>query len=802
MLKNYVRIAWRNMAKYKFHSLVNIIGLAAGIAFTLIIGAYVWNELRVNSTLKNVQQQYIIQSKWRDPNQSYELTTLGPLAKALKENYPHLVANYYRWDGISSNVSRGDKIFRESLQICDSTMLNMYGFSLQHGNAQTAFKDPFSVVLSAEKAIKFFGKTDVVGETITIENFSVSKHDFMVSGVLQKPVKNSVTWVNEMNDNQIYIPAENLSYFGRNMDWPNTYIVGYIELQKGISPAELEQPMKLLVKKNAPANIAENLSPYLVPLTSYYLNADKGLIKKTLFALSGIALFILLMAMVNFINLSVSKSGSRMREIGVRKVLGGLKRHLVLQFLVESILVVLFATLVAVLIYIVSRNLFSNILGKPVPALSKFPLYFILIPGAFVIAVGCLAGIYPSFVLSSLKTVESLKGKVTSVKENVMLRKSLTGFQFATATIVFICAYIITAQMNLFFKKDLGYNKDFIVSAQLPRDWSQAGVSKMETIRSQFEKLPQVSNVTLSYEVPNDNNAGQVALYRMGKDSLNIAASQQFTTDEFYRSTFGIPMAAGEFFGKEGTTIDSRKIVINETQSKALGWNDPQQAIGQELIFKGFGGYRATVAGVVKDFNTGTLQKAIPPVVFIHVKVNTIFRFLSFKVRPGNISESINEIRKKWTTLLPGTAFDYNFMDDNLKKLYTSEIQLKKASYTAGVFALLIVLLGVLGLISLSVEKRVKEIGIRKILGSSVSGIISLFVKEFLTVMAVASLIACPLAYILMKNWLNEYAYRIDITPEPFVASLIFIGLLTGLIIIVRTYSAAVSNPVKSLRSE
>lgn len=802
MLKNYIQIAWRNMVKYRFHSLVNITGLAAGIAFTLIIGAYVWNEMRVNSELKNIDRQYIIQSKWTDSNQAYELTTVGPLAKALRETYPHLVANYYRWDGIGSNVSKGNRVFRESLQICDSTMLNMYGFSLLHGNAQTAFKDPFSVVIAQEKAIKYFGKTDIVGETITIENFSGSKHDFMISGVLKTPVKNSVTWINELNNNQIYISSENLNYFGRNMDWSNVYIVGYIELQKGVSPAELQEPIKHLLKQNAAPNVYESLTPYLMPLTTYYLQADKGLVKKTLIALSGIAFFILLMAIVNFVNLSVSKSGSRMREIGVRKVLGGLRKHLVLQFLVESTLVVLFSTLLAVLIYAFTRNLFSDILGKPVPSLSEFPLYFTVIPGIFIIIVGCLAGIYPSFVLSSLKAVESLKGKISSTKENVLLRRSLTGFQFATATVVFICAYIITAQMNLFFKKDLGYNKDYIVSALLPRDWSQAGVSKMETIRSQFEKLPQVNSVTLSYEVPDDNNAGQVALYRPGKDSTKISATQQFTTDEFYRSTFNIPMAAGDFFGKEGSAVDGRKIVINETQAKALGWNDPQDAVGQELIFKGFGGYRATVAGVTKDFNTGTLQKAIPPVVFIHVKTNTIFRMLSFKIRPGNISESINAIQQKWAALLPGTAFDYNFMDDNLKKLYTSEIQLKKASYTAGVFSLIIVLLGVLGLISLSVEKRVKEIGIRKILGASVSGIISLFVKEFITVIAVASLVACPLAYVLMNKWLAAYAYRIDITTMPFVASLMLISLLTSVIIIIRTYSAAISNPVKSLRSE
>src|SRR6476659_2508734 len=225
MIKNYFKIAWRNIIKSGFYSSVNIIGLSTGIAFTLLVGAYVWNELQVNTKLKNASDQYILQSRWKDNNQGIELTTLGPLAKALRENYPGLVANYYRWDGITSNVSKGDKSFREGLQICDSTMLAMYGFSLVHGDAKTAFRGPFSVIITADKALKYFGKTDVVGQTLTIENFSGSKHDFMITGVLQKPSKNSVTYVNDENDNQVYISSNNLNYFGRNMDWANPYIV-------------------------------------------------------------------------------------------------------------------------------------------------------------------------------------------------------------------------------------------------------------------------------------------------------------------------------------------------------------------------------------------------------------------------------------------------------------------------------------------------------------------------------------------------------------------------------------------------
>ena len=755
----------------------------------------------MNANLKNEDRQYIIQSKWKDPNQGIELTTMGPLAKALREQYPALVANYYRWDGITSNVSKGDKSFREPLQICDSTMFNMYGFNLLHGNPKTAFDGPFSLVITSEKAKKYFGQTDVVGQTLTIESFSGSKHDFVITGVLKNPFKNSVTYLNDDNNNQFYISSNNISYFGRNMDWPNQYIVGYIELQKGVKPKDLDKMMEHLMKQNAPPQIAAAMTPYLVPLKDYYLSANNGLVEKMLYALSAIAIFILIMAIINFINMSVSRSATRMREIGIRKVLGGVKKQLILQFLIESIILVFFATVFAMIMYVLSKEMFSNIIGKEIPSLSDFPIYFIALPLLLILIIGFIAGIYPAFVLSSLKSVESLKGKLSSIKENVWLRKSLVAFQFGTATIAFIGAIIISSQINLFFSKDIGFNKDYIVSAQLPRDWTPQGVTKAEDMRKQFAAMPQVVNATLSFTVPDGNSSGSASLYKTGADSTTAIASEQIVTDEYYASTFGIPMAAGKFFSAPGEFTDSFTLVINETQAKAFGWANAQDAIGKQVKFQG-GGPVFTIAGVTKDFHFGSMQKPIQPITFLHVKLANIYRNFSFKIRPGGIGNSIDALQKKWSALMPGVPFEYTFMDDALAKLYKSEIQLKKASYTATVLALIIVLLGVLGLISLSVQKRTKEIGIRKVLGSSVSGIMALFMKEFLAVIVIAGVVACPLAYVIMRIWLQGYAYRIDITATPFIISMASLGMITALLICAQTIKAAIANPVKSLRTE
>jgi len=411
---------------------------------------------------------------------------------------------------------------------------------------------------------------------------------------------------------------------------------------------------------------------------------------------------------------------------------------------------------------------------------------------------GFIAGIYPAFVLSSLKSVESLKGK-PSVKENVLMRKSLVGFQFVIAAIAFIGAIIISKQINLFLSNDLGYNKNYIISAQLPRDWTRPGVNKMENIRNQLADIPAVENVSLSYEIPDGNNSGSTALYRFGTDSSKAITTTALTTDENYLGVYKIPLRTGSFF--EGHALDSGKVILNEAAVHALGWNNASDAVGQQVRIPGDPTV-FIVKGVTNDFHFGSMQKKIAPIVFLNVHFAPIYRFMSFKLRPGNIAASIDAVQKKWSSLMPGAPFEYRFMDDTLANLYKSEIQLKKAAYTATILALIIVLLGVVGLISLSIQKRTKEIGIRKVLGSSVAGIIILFIKEFLSVILAGGLIACPLAYIIMYNWLQSYSYRIDITAQPFIISIVCLGLITSLLICVQTIKAAIANPVKSLRTE
>src|SRR5918993_715978 len=619
MIKNYFKTAWRNITRHRFYSMVNIIGLVAGITFVFLIGGYVWGEYRVNKQLRNAGQQYFLQSNWKDPNLGVDITTLGPLSKRLKEDYPGLVANFYRWDGITSVVSKGDKFFRENIQLGDSTLLNMYGFELLHGDKRNALNNPFSVVLKQETAIKYFGRTDVVGETINIQSFSGGRKDFAITGVLKDIPENSVTRLNDENQNTVFIPTNTYNYFGRFdfENWENLYIPSYIELKPGVQPEALTKPISRLIEQNASEAVRKNLSVKLVPLTAYYLDKNNAVVKKMLYALSLAGLFILLMAIVNFVNITVSSSGTRMREIGVRKVLGGLRSHLVFQFLTESFILVMIATLLAIAAYPLLAPVFSETVGKELPALGAFPAWFVAIPVVMILLVGALAGVYPAFVLSSLKSVDTLKGKLKTVRENVFLRKSLVGFQFFIAILVLIASGIVSQQVNFFFSKNLGYDKEYIVSAQVPRNWTREGTLKMQTIRNEFAAMPQVKTVSLSYEIPNGMNGGQPPVYKAGTDSTQAIAMQSLMTDEFYLDTYQVQLKAGTFLGN--SQADSGKVVLNEKAVAALGWKNPAEAIGQRLRIPGDPTV-FTVKGVATDFHFNSMQQRIAPMIFLNVR--------------------------------------------------------------------------------------------------------------------------------------------------------------------------------------
>ena len=808
MFKSYIKIAWRNFIKNRATSAVNIFGLATGITLVIILGAYVWSEWRVNKDLMNNDRIYLVQSRWKNPDMGYDFATLAPLAKALKENYPNLVTNYYHHDGITSIVSKGDKRFSEGLQVGDASMLAMFGFPLLYGDAATAFEHPNSLVITAAKAIKYFGKTDVVGHTLTIQSFSGSKQDFEITAVMKDPSYNTITyWGNGINkgSNEFFLPATSLKFFGRDAgfdSWQNAYIVNYVQLKEGVQPADLKQPVEKLLKLNAPADTQKNLQVYFTPIKDYYLQSNGGMAYRMIYSLALTALFILMMAVINFVNISIGNSVTRLKEIGVRKVMGSSKKQLIFQFLTESVLITAFAVAFAISAYILTRQFFSDMLGRQLPSLAAFPLYFLALPFVLILLVGFLAGLYPAFVLARQRSVESLKGKLETVQEKIIFRHSLIAIQFVTAIVVFVTAIVIHEQINFFFNSNLGYSKEQIVTARVPRDWTTPGVHHMETIRNEFAALPQVAGASFSFEIPDGASSGNNNnLYKASQDSTQGINAESLLTDEKFANTYRVPIAAGTFFNEGIGQPDTTAIVLNEAAAKALGWHNAADAVGQSLKVQGSQAL-FPVSGVVKDFHFGPMQERIRPMFFIHVRNALLYRYLSFQLRPGNIATNMAALQQEWSQLLPDAPFDYTFMNDTLTRLYTTEMQMKRASDAATIIALVIVLLGVLSIITQSITRRTREVGIRKVLGASVVQVIVLFAKEFAVILLIANVVAWPLAWLAASNWLGNYAYRIPLNIFPFISVSLILALLIAVLLILKTARTALSNPVNNLRTE
>lgn len=802
MLQNYLKIAWRNLLRRTFYSLLNIVGLAVGITFALLIGAYSWGEFQVNRTLRNANQQCLVQSRWTEENRGMDITSFAPIGPALKTEYPTLVANYYRFYGVSATISKGVNHFRESIQIGDSTLLTMYGFPMLHGDPRTALTGPNSVVITADKAVKLFGKTDVLNESLTIETPRGGKQEFLVTGVLQSLPDNSISHLLTEN-NEVFMSMRGVDFFGNDVfSWQNPYIVTYVELQPGVAPQALKRPLAQLIAKNTPPDVQKSLTAYVTPLPAYYLQSNNGLIRKMMVTLGAVGLFILLMAVVNFVNLSLGTSATRLREIGVRKVLGGLRRQLTVQFLIEALALTTIATVLSIGLYALFQSVFSGIVGKPLPALGQLLMTYGWVLIVLILVIGGLAGTYPALYLSAYSSVDSLKGKARSVREGQWFRRGLVTVQFAIAVFVFVGAVLVSRQIAWFFNTDLGFKKEAVLTvSSLPRTWSPEGVNRMKATRDQFARLPGVLSASLSYEIPNGNvgNAGQV--YQQGQDSTQAVNMSVMTTDEQFAQTYQIGLQSGRFFHAGRGSYDSTSLVINESASKALGYKTPETAVGKLVRFQGVP-LTYKIRGVVRDFHVGTMHKAIQPMVIGQVQAASIYRFFSFRLAPGNPQHVIAGLERTWRELFPDAPFNYAFMDETLQKLYQTELQLEKAAYIATGLALLIVLLGVVGLVSLSVARRTKEVGIRKVLGASVPGIIGLFLREYAWTMVLANLIAWPLTYWLVANWLADYAYHMPVTLSPFVLVGAGLAIVTAIVISLQVVRAALMNPVTSLRSE
>lgn len=798
---SYIKIAWRNISKKKLQNIINLIGLICGITFIMIVGAYIWDAKQVNAHLRNKDQQYLLQSTYKKEGLGIELTTLGALPKALAEEYPQLVKNYYRIDGLTCIVSNGSDKFEESASLGDPTFLSMFGFELHAGDVNTALVDPFSLVITEAAAIKYFGRIDALGEQLSIRNFKGEKHDFKVTGIIKPNYRNSVQELTPGLKGDFFLPIASEKYFGRELDsWENPYIVGFVELEKNVSLDQLKAAIKTLVGKHTDQVYSDNYSPDLKPLKTYYLESNNGAIQKMIDILLYISGFILLMAIINFINFNLGQNISRLKEIGIRKIMGARSNQIASLLLTEYVILLVLILLICFPLYVFAKPLFENIFMRKLPQITELPYYFYLGIFLFSILIGLISGFYPAIKLSRNSLLNSVKLQFDKVKNKQSLRKTLLFLQFTTAIIILTSTIIVARQIHLFVNSDLGYNKDYILTVQTTRDWSPEGVRKTQTIQQELGKLNEVEEISLSYETPN-NIVGKAEIALMDKSDEPIN-SQMIISDSKFAETYQIPMLAGSFFSSD--LVDSmapKEVVMNRKAMNVLGIEHADDVIGRNLKINGTPD-PVRVVGITENFIPNSMHSPNTAIIWLNVSQNNIYRYFNIRMKPGSISSSIDNIEKKWHFLMPEAPFEYHFMEENIRKMYETELQLYRASISATVITLIIVCLGILGLVSLSITARSKEVGMRKILGAKLSDLLILFSKEYYLLFFTSILVAVPISFLMMKKWLYNYEFRIEISAWNFLLPiLILLTLLAGIILFV-LYNKGRGNPIHRLKED
>lgn len=798
MFRNYLLIAFRHFAKHRLFSAINIFCLSIGITFSMIIGCYVLDQKGVNSTLRHADNQYYIKTAWREKDLGSEIVSVSPWAKAIKEEYPGLVANYFRYDPVTNVVSNGDRHFKEDIAICDTTLVSMYNFPLLHGDKDHAFTGNNSAVITAAFAQKLYGTTDAVGKRLNIQTTVAGvTQEYMVSAVLKDIPYNSVTHLMNITFS-VYVPTTGNQYFSMgdpSVGWDNMNMISFIELQPGVKVQAVNKALDQLVKKHSSDFVWKNIWANTVPVKDFYLKDNNGAANKMVTILSAIALFILLMVIINYVNINIGTSASRLKEIGLRKTFGSARKQVVMQFLLEALILTFIAAAFSLLFYQLLVPVFSKVLNTTLRPVWQFSAVNGMQLLALVATIGLLAGIYPAFVLSGTNLIRAVKGKIDNARGGLGLKRALVVVQFSLAMLVFICALNLSKQVSYIFHKDLGYSKEqVLILSAFPKQWDSAGVLRMQTIKRDLLQIPAVKNISVAFDLPESTPFGRIVVYAPGSAGTNKQLNLPISNaDEDYAKTLGIQMKAGSFFDAGGDGL-----VLNESAVKQLGLTS-ENAVGQQIETAGG---TATISGVMGDYNFSSMQDKIGPVGFGHVKYSRSYRFLIVKLNTDNIARTVDEIKARWRVMSPNAPFDYSFMDDKFAAIYKSELQLKTAADVATVLNLIIVLLGILGVMVFTLNKRKKEIAVRKVLGARVISIISLFLKEYTWLLVIANLIAWPLAYMVTEQFLQNFAYRIQQNIFPYLWVLVSVAAMAFALISVHCARAAVANPVKSLKAE
>jgi putative ABC transport system permease protein len=807
MIKNYFKIAFRNLKKYKFISFINLSGLTIGLTCCLLILAYILNELSYDKYNKNADRIYRVTRSFnnQDGVVSLNLSTIAPaFGPYLLTDFPDIQKMTRIYPQGTTAIRYGEKIFNEpDVYFADENLFDVFTQKMVAGNAKTALAEPFSIMLTEEAAKKYFGNEDPMNKSLRLMNL----FNLKVTGIYKRFPENSymhpevLISFSTLNDTAVY-GAENL-----RTSWGNNSFFTFLMMPQNYPVQNIVKQFPAFVDSHMPHSDYNGKNPSqftklgLQKLTDIHLRSHtdfeaevNGDISRV-YIFGSIALFILLIACINYMNLSTARSALRAREIGIRKVIGARKKELIFQFLSESVLICWFALISAVLLTWLALPWLNKISGQHIylSSLFKWQILTPLFLSPFII--GIFSGIYPALFMSSFQPIKTLKG-FFKASGGISFRKILVVTQFTISIVLIITTAIVFQQLNFMQKKSLGFNKDQVLIIPYNIDISKNYTAFKNALLSNSS----FKEVSCSSRIPSGRLLDNMGASTLSGDSLRPVNTdiKYVAVDYDFIPAYGMRVASGRNFSRDFAT-DTSNYILNEAAVKALGWNT-QNAIGKD--FK-YGSRKGKIIGVVNDFHFESMHQEIVPLVMVMYppSVNQ-FNYVSVKIAGGNIQSSLSHLQATWRKLLADEPYEFNFLDEKFGKLYESEQKQGTIFITFACIAIFIASLGLFGLSAFTITQRVKEIGVRKVLGANVGSIVALLSKDFLKLVMIAALIAFPVAWMAMHSWLSDFAYRISIQWWVFLLAGILAALIALITVSFQAIKAATANPVKSLRTE
>lgn len=803
MWKNYLKISFRSITKHFKISLINIFGLTAGIAGSLIVFTYVNNEISYDKFHKNKDQIYRITTHLNMGNNNFTLAMSTPaLGQQIKDEYPE-VKNYVR---IRNNREFNLKINNESyaeknLFYADSTFFDIFTYKLSIGNPETVLNAPFSILLTEAKAKKYFGNENPIGKKIIIND----EDEFTVTGIL-KDIPETTQIYCEFLTSYSTIDAKNKlagnpqqSSFMRFQD---DYV--YILTEPITDIENLTEKMNLLVDENVPDHLKPVYNVSLMPLKDQYFSEGiSGELepignKRYIWIFLTITIILIAIAAINFMNLSTSRYTHRIKEVGMRKVFGAYRKHLIFQFIGESMIITLIALVIGVLTAYLLNPALNNFIGKTleISFFSDYKLFGFLI--FITIFIGFVSGSYPALFLSRFSPQDVFKMNQIKDDSGINLRRILVILQFTLASALIIFTLFIFAQLRYVKTTNLGFNKENLALISLD---DPKLLNRFKTFKNEIKSLPEIENISFASSFPGEGGLSMQNIPVAEGSNENLLV-QRIETDNDYIETLQLEMLEGRYFSNDFPADMKESIVINETAVKELNLEDP---VGKTIpISKD---QKRTIIGIMKDFHTQSLRNKISATIFIPRQDNidrgfVILGSLAIKLKETNKQSTLRAIEKKWKEMFPETEFNYQFLEDSYNNQYNSDLKMGKLFLYFSGLIILISCLGIFGLVSFSIEKRLKEIGIRKILGGASQNIAILLAKQFVLWLSISYLIAIPIVYYSVKKWFNDFAYHINISWHQFTIGILIISVIAITTILTQTLRASRTNPANILRYE